>query len=97
VGWSIDSHQIATLVTNALGMAVRDRQPSGTVVNSDHGVQYTIWAFARQVRETELVPSMGSIGDCFDNVVIIVLGPDPDRAAQSPESGGPKSSLPARY
>jgi transposase-like protein len=39
VGWSIDSSQTATLVTNALGMAIHNRQTSGTIIHSDHGVQ----------------------------------------------------------
>ncbi|MEV2242661.1 IS3 family transposase, partial [Micromonospora sp. NPDC049891] len=39
VGWSIDATQTATLVTNALSMAISNRQPSGTVIHSDHGVQ----------------------------------------------------------
>jgi hypothetical protein len=39
VGWSIDAAQTATLVTNALGMAINNRQPDGTVIHSDHGVQ----------------------------------------------------------
>jgi putative transposase len=32
--------------------------------------QYTSWAFTRRSRESGLLPSMGSIGDCFDNAVI---------------------------
>ena len=67
VGWSIDASQTATLVTNALGMAISNRQPGGTVIHSDHGVQYTSWAFTRRVHDAGLVPSMGSIGDCYDN------------------------------
>ncbi|MEV4757825.1 IS3 family transposase [Micromonospora sp. NPDC049559] len=40
VGWSIDATQTATLVTNALGMAISNRQPQpGTIIHSDHGVQ----------------------------------------------------------
>jgi transposase InsO family protein len=40
VGWSIDAAQTATLVTNALGMALQNRGPTtGTVIHSDHGVQ----------------------------------------------------------
>ena len=72
VGWSIDSSQTAALATNALGMAISNRGPHsvGTVIHSDHGVQYTSWAFTRRARESGLVPSMGSIGDCYDNAVI---------------------------
>ncbi|PQP51781.1 DDE-type integrase/transposase/recombinase [Mycolicibacterium austroafricanum] len=40
VGWSIDASQTAALVTNALGMAIANRDPqAGIVVHSDHGVQ----------------------------------------------------------
>jgi hypothetical protein len=68
VGWSIDAAQTATLVTNALNMAVNSRQPTvETVIHSDHGVQYTSWVFTRRVHESGLLPSMGSIGDCYDN------------------------------
>jgi putative transposase len=67
VGWSIDAAQTATLVTNALGMAINNRQPGGTVIHSDHGTQYTSWVFTRRIHEAGLVPSMGSIGDCYDN------------------------------
>ena len=39
VGWSIDSSQTAALVTNALGMAITNRDPQpGVIVHSDHGV-----------------------------------------------------------
>ncbi|MEU1238703.1 IS3 family transposase [Micromonospora aurantiaca] len=70
VGWSIDATQTATLVTNALSMAISTRQPAGTVIHSDHGVQFTSWAFTRRVQEAGLAPSMGSIGDCYDNGMI---------------------------
>ncbi|MFI2652894.1 IS3 family transposase [Micromonospora fulviviridis] len=70
VGWSIDATQTATLVTNALSMAISNRQPTGTVIHSDHGVQFTSWAFTRRVQEAGLAPSMGSIGDCYDNGMI---------------------------
>jgi putative transposase len=71
VGWSIDSSQTAALVTNALGMAIANRNPQpGVIVHSDHGVQFTSWAFTDRAKRSGLVPSMGSIGDCYDNAVI---------------------------
>jgi len=73
VGWSIDSTQTSTLATNALGMAISNRQPepdSGLIIHSDQGVQFTSWAFTRRARQSGLLPSMGSVGDCFDNAVI---------------------------
>jgi len=71
VGWSIDSSASATLVTNALGMAIEGRRPApGAAIHSDHGTQFTSWAFTRRAVDSGLVPSMGSIGDCFDNAVV---------------------------
>jgi len=71
VGWSIDSAPTAMLVTNALGMAIGQRAPAdGTVIHSDQGTQFTSWAFTRRAIDSGLVPSMGSIGDCYDNAVI---------------------------
>ena len=71
VGWSIDSGPTAALVTNALGMSIQQRRPAeGTVIHSDQGTQFTSWAFTRRALDSGLVPSMGSVGDCFDNAVI---------------------------
>ena len=71
VGWSIDSTQSATLVTNALGMAVENRKSTtGKINHSDHGTQFSSWMFTRRVYDSGLISSMGSIGDCYDNAVI---------------------------
>jgi putative transposase len=71
VGWSIDSSQTAGLVTSALDMAIRNRRPGpDLVIHSDHGVQFTSWAFTQRARTSGLLPSMGSIGDCYDNAMI---------------------------
>ncbi|MEU4743530.1 IS3 family transposase, partial [Actinosynnema sp. NPDC023658] len=68
VGWSIDSSQTAALATNTLGMAISNRSPlSDTVIHSDHGVQFTSWTFTRRAKESGLLPSMRSIGGCYDN------------------------------
>ena len=71
VGWSIDSHQATSLVTNALQMAIGNRTPPpGTVIHSDHGSQFSSWAFSERVRQAGLVPSMGTVGDAYDNALI---------------------------
>jgi transposase InsO family protein len=71
VGWSIDSHQASSLVTNALSMAISNRTPpAGTVIHSDHGTQPGSWAFSERVRQAGLIPSMGTVGDAFDNALI---------------------------
>jgi putative transposase len=71
VGWSIADHVRSELVVDAVEMAIwRRRPPQGqTVAHSDHGAQYTSWAFGRRLRRAGLLGSMGSIGDCFDNSV----------------------------
>jgi len=72
VGWSIDASPTTQLATNALGMAINNRRPrlNATVIHSDHGTQFTSWAFTQRAKESGLIPSMGSIGDCYDNAVI---------------------------
>ena len=71
VGWSIADHIRSELVVDAVQMAVWRRQPppGQTVAHSDHGSQYTSWAFGRRHRSAGLLGSMGTIGDCFDNSV----------------------------
>ncbi|WP_274383558.1 integrase core domain-containing protein [Saccharothrix deserti] len=52
-------------------MAIPTRSPlSDTVIHSDHGVQFTSWTFTRRAKESGLLPSTGSIGDCHDNAMI---------------------------
>ena len=74
VGWSIDASPTAALVTNALGMAIDTRleksTETGTIIHSDQGVQFASWAFTDRAKASGLVPSMGSVGDCYDNSMI---------------------------
>jgi len=71
IGWSIADHMRAELVVDALQMALwRRRPPAGqTVHHSDHGSQYTSWAFGRRLRAAGVLASMGSIGDAYDNAM----------------------------
>ncbi|RSN69762.1 hypothetical protein DMH08_07795 [Actinomadura sp. WAC 06369] len=42
--------------------------PAGsTILHSDHGTQYTSWAFGKCLRDAGLLGSMGTVGDCYDN------------------------------
>jgi putative transposase len=76
VGWSIAEHMRTELVTDALGMAIIRRQPDKqpdneqTILHSDHGSQYTSWAFGQRLRAAGLLASMGTIGDCYDNAMM---------------------------
>jgi putative transposase len=69
IGWSIADHIRSELVVDALQMAIWRRYPNdvATVVHSDHGSQYTSWAFGKRLRAAGLLGSMGSVGDAFDN------------------------------
>ncbi|MGN2638758.1 IS3 family transposase [Nocardia takedensis] len=71
VGWSIDSRQDATLVVNALDMAIRNRRPApGGIVHADHGSQFTSWVFGEKIRSAGLLPSFGTVGDGLGNAMI---------------------------
>jgi putative transposase len=72
IGWSIDSRQDTDLVVGALAMAVARRNPNqeSTILHSDHGTQYTSWAFGKRLRDAGLLGSMGTVGDCYDNAMM---------------------------
>jgi transposase InsO family protein len=53
----------------ALEMAIRQRQPRAVVHHSDHGSQYTSIAFGNRCRQAGVQPSMGSVGDAYDNAM----------------------------
>ena len=57
------------LVLKALDMALGQRRPTGVSHHSDQGSQYTSLAFGKRCREAGVRPSMGSVGDCFDNAM----------------------------
>jgi putative transposase len=59
----------AELVLNALEMAISQRRPEGVIHHSDQGAQYTSLAFGQRCREANVRPTMGSVGDCYDNAM----------------------------
>jgi putative transposase len=67
VGWAMATHLRTELVLDALEMALGRRRPLNVVHHSDQGCQYTSIAFGKRCREAGVRPSMGSVGDCFDN------------------------------
>jgi putative transposase len=69
VGWSMAIHLRTELVLAALDMAVRQRRPKAVIHHSDQGSQYTSLAFGQRCRQAGVRPSMGSVGDCFDNAL----------------------------
>ena len=69
VGWSMANHLRTELVLDALGMAVGQRRPRDVIHQSDQGSQYTAIAFGNRCREAGVRPSMGSVGDAYDNAM----------------------------
>jgi putative transposase len=69
VGWAIESHLRTELVLAALNAALAQRRPERVVHHSDHGCQYTSYAFGKRCQEMNVMPSMGSVGDAYDNAM----------------------------
>lgn len=69
VGWAMANHLRTELVLEALDMAVYRRRPAGVIHHSDQGTQYTSIAFGSRCKEAGVQPSMGSVGDCYDNAM----------------------------
>ena len=69
VGWSMANHLRTELVLDALEMAVTQRRPRDVIHHSDQGSQYTSLAFGGRCREAGVRPSMGSVGDAYDNAM----------------------------
>lgn len=69
VGWAFAVHLRVELVLAALEMAIRRRQPWAVIHHSDQGSQYTAVAFGTRCRQAGVRPSMGSVGDAYDNAM----------------------------
>ena len=69
VGWAMSTSLATDLVLDALNMALWQRRPKNVVHHSDHGCQYTSIAFGLRCKEAGVRPSMGSVGDAYDNAM----------------------------
>lgn len=69
VGWAMATHLRTPLVLQALDRALGQRRPTDVIHHSDQGTQYTSAAFAHRCQQAAVRPSMGSVGDCFDNAL----------------------------
>lgn len=69
VGWAMDTNMRTELILDALQMAITQRQPRGVIHHSDRGSQYTSYAFGKRCQEAGVMPSMGSVGDAYDNAM----------------------------
>jgi putative transposase len=70
VGWAMETQLRTELMLAAIDMAITMRQPrTGLIHHSDHGCQYTSYAFGKRCREAGIMPSMGTVGDAYDNAM----------------------------
>ncbi len=68
IGWSMSERMTATLVCDALKMALfRRKLTQGVIVHSDRGSQYCSHDFQRLLRANQLLCSMSAKGNCYDN------------------------------
>ena len=69
VGWAFGVNMTADLVIAALNMALLTRKPESVIHHSDQGSQYTSVAFGKRCKEMGVRPSMGTVGDAYDNAM----------------------------
>jgi len=71
VGWRVASHMRTGMVLDALEMArwARGTRLEGLISHSDAGSQFTSIRYGERLAELGAVPSIGSVGDSYDNAL----------------------------
>ena len=72
VGWKASASATAGFVLDALEQAIHARRPTDRdklVHHSDRGSQYLAMSYTQRLAEAQLVPSVGSVGDSYDNAL----------------------------
>jgi transposase InsO family protein len=72
VGWKAARTMTAPLVVDALNMAAwcrRNSDLAGVICHSDAGSQYTSIAYTDRLGDIGAAPSIGTIGDSYDNAM----------------------------
>ena len=72
VGWQLASNMRTTLVLDALKMALGQRKPGADVAlvhHSDRGSQYTSIDYSQTLADHQVLQSVGSVGDAYDNAL----------------------------
>jgi putative transposase len=72
VGWQLAAHMRTDLVLDALRMALGTRAAGADVAlvhHSDRGSQYTSGEFTQELRDHDVLASVGSVGDAYDNAM----------------------------
>ena len=81
VGWAMGHDLKAQLVIDAMNMAIGQRRPRDVIHHSDQGSQYTSLGFGGRCREAGVRPSMGSVGDAYDNASVARASSPPSSAS----------------
>lgn len=72
VGWKVSRSARMDFVLDALEQALYARQPAqrgGLIHHSDRGVQYVSIRYTDRLAEASIEPSVGSVGDSYDNAL----------------------------
>jgi len=72
VGWQLASNMRTTLVLDALRMALGTREHGADVQlihHSDAGSQYVSWDYRQTLDDYQVLGSIGSVGDAYDNAM----------------------------
>ncbi|KWT08526.1 IS3 family transposase, partial [Pseudomonas amygdali] len=72
VGWKVSSSARTDFVLGALEQALYARRPvkqGGLIHHSDRGVQYVSIRYTERLVEAGIEPSVGSVGDSYDNAL----------------------------
>jgi hypothetical protein len=69
VGWAFGETMTLELVISALNMALLTRKPESVIHRSDQGSQDTGITFGNRLKEMGVRPSMGTVGDAYDNAM----------------------------
>lgn len=72
VGWRVSRTAHTAFVLDALEQALHERRPvhrAGLVHHSDRGSQYVSIKYTERLAEAGIEPSVGSVGDSFDNAL----------------------------
>jgi transposase InsO family protein len=86
VGWRVSRTAHAGFVLDALEQALHDRRPvhrSGLVHHSDRGSQYVSIKYTERLAAAGIEPSVGSVGDSYDNALAETINGLPAYAATS--------------
>jgi transposase InsO family protein len=69
VGWHVSPSLAVDGAVRALKMALANApdMPSGLIHHSDHGTQYTSHEYMQELADHKIMPSMGAVGNCYDN------------------------------